>query len=211
MAGGKRPKRAKRRMESPSIPRLEEESKDGSYLQPSAASDSPAPPATLPKSFSPILMQQLCDSIAKGVGLSHAARLLGIRAKLEAWRKADQDYIDGRIAMAQSHFIAELIERIRKAGEKSWLPNAWLLERNFPSQFAAGVARGKPKESTVVSGNVIFLNSAVPRSPEVLRRRGLKIGEPNRPPDEVKAINAEILRVIDNTKEQAKKPEGETE
>ena len=202
MAGEKRPKRAKRRRESPSTPRPEKELKDGSPLQPSTAIVSSDSPANLPDSYSPKMMKAICDSIAGGVSMSHSLRLLGKRKELEKWRKAAPDYIDGLLAEAESRFVEKNIKRIDKAADKSWQAAAWLLERRYPSQFSAGVARGKQKAGDTKNYTVIQVISSVPRSRGVMRVRGKQVGEPGTPPDDIEAemetIDAEILRVASN-------------
>ena len=201
MAGSKRPKRAKRRKESPSTSRHEGEPLDGTLPQPSPATGSPALPATLPKSYSPEIMDAVCESVAVGISINHTLRILGMIKIYEGWRRKDElrKYIDIRIAEAESRFIKRNIDRIDKAADKYWQAAAWLLERRYPSQFSAGVARGKGQSGgTGGPVTVVVVNSAVPRPYDVLRNRGKKLGEPKTPPDEIEAINAEVMKVVSN-------------
>ena len=152
MAGSKRPKRANRRTESPSTARLKGNQIDDTSPQSSPANDFPALPATLPKTYSPEIVDAICDSVAVGISISHTLRITGKRRAYEGWRKNDElrKYLDIRIAEAESRFIKRNISRIDKAADKYWQAAAWLLERRYPSQFSAGVARGRGRVGELV-------------------------------------------------------------
>ena len=212
MAGSKRPKRANRRTESPSTARLEDKPIDGAPPQPSPANGFPALPATLLRSYSPEIIDTICDSVAVGISISHTLRITRMRGTYDNWRKNDdlRKYIDGRIAEAESQFIKRNIDRIDKAADKYWQAAAWLLERRYPSQFSAGVARGKGGTGgTGGPVTVVVVNSAVPRPYDVLRYRGKVVGEPGTPPDEIETMNAEVLKIVSNVPRRKKEEEDE--
>ena len=204
MAGSGRPTRAKRRKESPSTSRLEDKPLDGATPQPSPANGFPPLPASLPRTYSPEIMDAVCESIAVGVSIRHTLRILGMQKSYDGWRKKDElrKYIDSRTAEAESRFIQRNLLWIDKAADRSWQAAAWLLERRYPSQFSAGVARGKAQGGgTGGPVTVVVVNSSIPRPYDVLRVRGKRVGEPGTPPDEIETINAEILSNVPRRKQ----------
>jgi hypothetical protein len=164
-------------------------------------------PSNMPDSYSPALMKALCESIACGVSLSHSLNLLGLSRVYQTWRKADKQFIDEQIAVAESTFVAENLGKIRSATDKSWQAAAWLLERRYPSQFSVN-REGKGSNQGTAPVQIMIVSN-IPRPYDILRRRGKRIGEPGESPVQIEAVNAdaedaagiaeaEIIEVVSN-------------
>lgn len=84
----------------------------------------------------PKTVEIILDSISQGLTQRDAATLAGISEDtLSLWKRQDSDFSE-QMRQKEVEYKTRLIDGIRKAGEKSWQANAWLLERKFKEEFA---------------------------------------------------------------------------
>lgn len=93
---------------------------------------------------------------AKGSGMSNRdmAAYIGIdEATLYRWlaspKSENQRAFCETIKKAESEYKAALRTRILKASEGSWQAAAWMLERQYPDEYAKRDRREKVEEDTV--------------------------------------------------------------
>lgn len=108
----------------------------------------------------PEIVERICESIEKGVPISHAASASGISANtLDKWRRKGVEIINqiengelleenlntiqtgflnlyNRIEESQHKLLTENLVHIQSAGESHWQASAWILERRFPKYFS---------------------------------------------------------------------------
>ena len=173
--------------------------------------DLPDPiPEGMPPSYSQAKMKTLCESVSSGLSLTHSLRLLGLTKLFPTWRKPDKEFIDSQIAVAESAFVQDNINKIRDASGKYWQAAAWLLERRYPSQFSTN--RGQKSNTGQGPVNILIV-STIPRPSDIMRRRGKRISELSATPDEIDAENAEVLEIVTNVPrllEQGREDDDET-
>ena len=82
----------------------------------------------------PEIVEKICEAISLGLSNKQASAYAGISlATLDRWRE-DWEFED----MIETAVVTRMVTRIRliESGAKSWQSVAWILERQFPLQFA---------------------------------------------------------------------------
>jgi len=80
------------------------------------------------------IIKEICNHIASGLGRVDACELAGIHYDtFTIWMKKSEFY--EAIKKAEVEFKQTLIGQIKKAGQRQWQANAWLLERKFQDEF----------------------------------------------------------------------------
>ena len=122
-------------------------------------------PIGRPPKLTAEMIEQYCDLLIQGQTISRAAVLTGIsESTIYRWLAlgkrdgAEPIYIElvERVTEATECSEFELIQRIRKAGDKpeNWRATAWMLERRFPEKYGkkssdqSGFERVKPDSSS---------------------------------------------------------------
>jgi hypothetical protein len=89
-----------------------------------------------PGKRTPALEKQLLAVLSKGVPIRVACLAVGISEDSFAdWRRKDPE-LERRVGQARGRMAARLVAKIEKQTEQNFSAAAWLLERNFPSDFA---------------------------------------------------------------------------
>ncbi len=127
----------------------------------------------LPASFSWPIFQRILEGVSQGIPIIHALRLVGKEGQYKSWRKkkALREYMDSELARAEAVFIKTFLKPIADAAKntKSWQAAAWLLERRYPSEFAAG--RGIKVKGAGDRPLLIQIISNIPRPDEITKAR----------------------------------------
>ena len=93
--------------------------------------------------------ENIALELAGGATVTGTAFKYGIdRKTIQTWSK--HPHFLALVQSKKDFLRDELLNRIKDFGEKNWLPNAWLLERNkaFEGEFA------QPKAQSQAGGNV---------------------------------------------------------
>ena len=97
------------------------------------------------KKLTPEMQKNICNFIAHGIPLGHAANVAGISSTtFYDWYRKGENAKSGRyydfyvaVEKAKSQAVALRLDNIRKAGEDgNWQADAWWLERIDPDNFA---------------------------------------------------------------------------
>lgn len=84
----------------------------------------------------PRTVEIILDAISCGLTQRDASTLAGISEDtLSLWKRQDSDFSE-QMRQKEIEYKSSLITSIKKAGEKSWQANAWLLERKYKEEFA---------------------------------------------------------------------------
>ena len=103
-------------------------------------------PIGRPPKLTAEMIKQHCDLLIQGQAIAKAAILTGIsESTIYRWlalgkkEGAEAIYVElvERVSEATECSEFELLQRMRKAGEKSdhWRATAWMLERRFPEKY----------------------------------------------------------------------------
>ncbi len=92
----------------------------------------------------PDTIQTLLDGAKAGLNHASICQAAGIHPRtLQRWSEYGEAHPDSpqgafvsALKRAKAQGQLELLNRLKKHGEKQWLPNAWLLERTDQAQFA---------------------------------------------------------------------------
>ena len=103
--------------------------------------------------MTPARVKKICDAIQSGMPSGKAAAAAGV-GRRTFYRWLDDEEFKRKVEAAQAEFIEDNLHVIRNAartggngrlfGEKGgcWQASAWLLERNFPTDFGRRVEVG---------------------------------------------------------------------
>ncbi len=86
--------------------------------------------------FSPEVCKAILDAVRAGNPLGNAVKLVGInRSTFLRWRDSDPE-LQAQYEQAEAESVNSNIGIIKLAAKKQWQAAAWLLERQFPQDWA---------------------------------------------------------------------------
>lgn len=102
--------------------------------------------------YNPKIATRIAKAIAHGMDKTQSSKLVGIsRETLDRWIK-DIPELDKKIESESEKWVEKNLQGIERAGERTWLARAWLLERTRPDKYS-------PKlNQTIDSNQPVIIN-----------------------------------------------------
>jgi hypothetical protein len=104
------------------------------------------------------LIDKACSVIKSGCTQRTAAEYIGVSEECLSRWKTKNAWVRSKIDKAQAGTKVAMVNMIAEAGKLDWKAIAWILERNFPDDFALkqklehSGAGGGPIQMTFISG-----------------------------------------------------------